>query len=98
MVSALLMAWLMENNASPPHVRAAENWHLVPVVNIARQSMHNHKDAAWLFDACGVDAHALLFADEVKKFPTPSSSLVRPSLPKPSIVPLWVAQKKMIIG
>ncbi|CAM6058744.1 unnamed protein product [Sphagnum tenellum] len=66
MVSALLMAWLMENNASPPPVRAAENWHLVPVVNIARQSMHNHKDAAWLFDACGVDAHALLFADEVE--------------------------------
>ncbi len=65
------MAWLMENNASPPHVRAAENWHLVPVVNIARQSMHNHKDAAWLFDACGVDAHALLFADEVKKFSNP---------------------------
>jgi hypothetical protein len=30
--------------------------------------MHNHKDAAWLFDACGVDAHALLFADEVKNF------------------------------
>jgi hypothetical protein len=27
--------------------------------------MHNHKDAAWLFDACGVDAHALLFSDEV---------------------------------
>lgn len=68
MVSALLMAWLMENNTSPPPVRAAENWHLVPVVNIARQSMHNHKDAAWLFDACGVDAHALLFADEVKNF------------------------------
>ncbi|CAM6010025.1 unnamed protein product [Sphagnum balticum] len=65
MVSALLMAWLMENNTSPPHVRAAENWHLVPVVNIARQSMHNHKDAAWLFDACGVDAHALVFADEL---------------------------------
>ncbi len=64
------MAWLMENNTSPPHVRAAENWHLVPVVNIARQSMHNHKDAAWLFDACGVDAHALLFADEVKNFQT----------------------------
>jgi hypothetical protein len=66
MVSALLMAWLMENNASSPPVRAAENWHLVPVVNIARQGMHNHKDAAWLFDACGVDAHALLFADEVE--------------------------------
>ncbi|CAM6032393.1 unnamed protein product [Sphagnum compactum] len=66
MVSALLMAWLMENSASPPPVRAAENWHLVPVVNIARQSMHNHKDAAWLFDACGVDAHALLFVDEVE--------------------------------
>jgi len=34
-------------------------------MNNPRQSMHNHKDAAWLFDACGVDAHALLFSDEV---------------------------------
>ncbi len=30
-----------------------------------------------------------------KKFPTPSSSLDRPSLPKPSIIPLWVAQKEI---
>jgi hypothetical protein len=64
MVSALLMVWLMEHTVAPP-VKTADKWHLVPVMNIPRQSMHNHKDAAWLFDACGVDAHALLFSDEV---------------------------------
>jgi hypothetical protein len=62
MVCALLMAWLMESTAPPAK---ANKWHLVPVVNIPRQSMHKHKDAAWLFDACGVDARALLFSDEV---------------------------------
>jgi hypothetical protein len=65
MVSALLMVWLMEHTVAPP-VKTADKWHLVPVMNIPRQSMHNHKDAAWLFDACGVDAHALLFSDEVE--------------------------------
>ncbi|KAH9551326.1 hypothetical protein CY35_09G009200 [Sphagnum magellanicum] len=65
MVSALLMVWLMEHTVAPP-VKTANKWHLVPVMNIPRQSMHNHKDAAWLFDACGVDAHALLFSDEVE--------------------------------
>jgi hypothetical protein len=64
MVSALLMVWLMEHTVTPP-VKTANKWHLVPVMNIPRRSMHNHKDAAWLFDACGVDAHALLFSDEV---------------------------------
>jgi hypothetical protein len=63
MVCALLMAWSMESTAPPAK---ANNWHLVPVVNIPRQSMHKHKDAAWLFDACGVDARALLFSDEVE--------------------------------
>jgi hypothetical protein len=62
MVCALLMAWSMESTAPPAK---ANKWHLVPVVNIPRQSMHKHKDAAWLFDACGVDARALLFSDEV---------------------------------
>lgn len=64
MVSALLMVWLLEHTVAPP-VKTADKRHLVPIMNIPRQSMHNHKDAAWLFDACGVDAHALLFSDEV---------------------------------
>jgi hypothetical protein len=45
--------------------KKTNKWHLVPVLSIPRKSMHKQKDAAWLFDACGVDARALLFSDEV---------------------------------
>jgi len=43
-----------------------ETWHAIPVIDIPRHQMHKHKDAAWLFDACGIDAGALLFADEIE--------------------------------
>jgi len=36
------------------------------MIDIPRQQMDKHKDAAWLFDACGIDARSLLFADEVR--------------------------------
>jgi hypothetical protein len=68
MVSALLTAWWMENTVlvPPPVMKKKTNkWHLVPILSIPRKSMHEHKDAAWLFDACGVDTRALLFSDEV---------------------------------
>jgi hypothetical protein len=69
MVSALLTAWWMENTVlvPPPVMKKKTNkWHLVPILSIPRKSMHKHKDAAWLFDACGVDTRALLFSDEVE--------------------------------
>lgn len=61
-MSAMCYAWFLENTV--PKVTGA-TWHAVPVIDIPRHQMHKHKDAAWLFDACGIDAAALLFADEV---------------------------------
>uniref|UniRef100_A0A7I4A6L1 Uncharacterized protein n=1 Tax=Physcomitrium patens TaxID=3218 RepID=A0A7I4A6L1_PHYPA len=63
MVSAMCYAWFLENTV--PKVTGA-TWHAVPVIDIPRHQMHKHKDAAWLFDACGIDAAALLFADEIE--------------------------------
>lgn len=62
MVTAMCYAWFLENTV--PKV-TGETWHAIPVIDIPRHQMHKHKDAAWLFDACGIDAGALLFADEV---------------------------------
>lgn len=55
-------AWFLENTV--PKV-TGETWHVVPMIDIPRHQMHKHKDAAWLFDACGIDPAALLYADEV---------------------------------
>lgn len=64
MVSAICYAWFLENTV--PKV-TGETWHAIPVINMPRYEMHKHKDAAWLFDACGIDAKTLLFADEVER-------------------------------
>lgn len=62
-VSAMSYAWLQEN--SFPSV-SGDKWHPVPMIDVPRQKMDKHKDAAWLLDACGIDAGSLLFADEVE--------------------------------
>lgn len=56
-------AWFIDNTV--PKVTGEITWHAVAVIDIPRHQMHKHKDAAWLFDACGIDPAALLFADEV---------------------------------
>lgn len=63
MVAAMSYAWLQEN--SFPTV-SGDTWHPIPMIDIPRQQMDKRKDAAWLFDACGIDAGSLLFADEVR--------------------------------
>ena len=62
MVAAMGYAWLQEN--SFPKV-SGDTWHPVPMIDIPRQQMDKHKDAAWLFNVCGIDPGAVLFADEV---------------------------------
>lgn len=62
MVAAMFYAWMQENTTSKA---ASDTWHAVPMIDIRRHLMHKHKDAVWLFDACGIDAESLLFADEV---------------------------------
>lgn len=62
MVAGLCYAWFLENTI--PKV-TGDTWHAVPVIDMPRHYMHKRKDAAWLFDACGIDAGALLFSDEV---------------------------------
>ncbi|WOL18740.1 hypothetical protein Cni_G27537 [Canna indica] len=57
MIAAICYAWLLGNREVEEVV--------VPVLNIERGRMNKHKQAAWLFNYVGVDASALLFADEV---------------------------------
>ncbi|KAG6480651.1 hypothetical protein ZIOFF_057236 [Zingiber officinale] len=58
MVAAICYAWLLQN-------REEEDVAVIPVVNIERGRMNKHEEAAWLFFHVGIDASALLFADEV---------------------------------
>ncbi|CAL9074984.1 unnamed protein product [Musa acuminata var. zebrina] len=58
MVAAICYAWLLWNREEKEVV-------VVPVENMERRRMTNHKQAAWLFYHVGIDASALLFADEV---------------------------------
>ncbi|KAG0608836.1 hypothetical protein M758_8G137000 [Ceratodon purpureus] len=62
-VAAMSYAWLQEN--SFPKV-SGDAWHPIPMIDIPRQHMDKHRDAAWLFDACGIDPGSVLFADEVE--------------------------------
>ncbi|XP_024359441.1 uncharacterized protein [Physcomitrium patens] len=62
-VSALGYAWLQENSS----LKVSGNiWYPVPMIDMPRQKMYEHKDSIWLFDVCGIDPRALLFADEVE--------------------------------
>ncbi|RWV90495.1 hypothetical protein GW17_00047294 [Ensete ventricosum] len=58
MVAAVCYAWLLWNSGEKEVV-------VVPVENMERRRMTKHKQAAWLFYHVGIDASALLFADEV---------------------------------
>jgi hypothetical protein len=42
-----------------------EGFVVVPVMNLSRERMWKHKQAAWLCHHVGVDATSLLFSDEV---------------------------------
>ena len=56
-MAAICYAWVLSSKADG---RAA-----VPVVNMQRSRMARCRQAAWLLYHVGVDASALLFADEV---------------------------------
>lgn len=59
MMAAIGYAWLLEYSATQ------QVWNPVPVINTTRQKMWEHREAAWLFYHCGLDARTLLFCDEV---------------------------------
>lgn len=68
MVAAICYAWLLENQRSKNKDKGegdGEGFVVVPVMNMSREGMWKHKQAAWLFYHVGVDATSLLFADEV---------------------------------
>lgn len=62
MVSTLCTAWLLENTMASA---TAAKWHPVPVMNIRQKEMWEHRDTAWLFHVCGIEASAVLFVDEI---------------------------------
>lgn len=59
-IAAICYAWLLENGE-----KKKESAAVVPVVNMRRGKMWKHKKGAWLFHHLGIDASALLFANEV---------------------------------
>jgi len=61
MIATLCTAWLLENTVASASVK----WHPIPVMNMRQREMWQHRDTAWLFHVCGIDANALLFVDEV---------------------------------
>ena len=61
MISTLCTAWLLENTRASASVK----WHPIPVMNMYREEMWQHRDAAWLFHVCGIESSAVLFLDEV---------------------------------
>ncbi|KAG6633198.1 hypothetical protein CIPAW_12G031800 [Carya illinoinensis] len=68
MVAAICYAWLLVNQRSKNKDKGegnGEGFVVVPVMNMSRESMWKHKQAAWLFYHVGVDATSLLFVDEV---------------------------------
>ena len=62
MISTLCTAWLLENTMASI---SSAKWHPIPVMNMCQKDMWQHRDAAWLFHVCGIDANAVLFLDEV---------------------------------
>lgn len=67
MVAAICYAWLLENSREKENSRIKDDV-VVPVINMGRARMWEHKQAAWLFHHIGIDASALIFSDEVLKF------------------------------
>lgn len=64
MVAAICYAWLLENTWVKEKSRMKEEV-VVPVINMRREMMWEHQEAAWLFHHIGIDASALMFSDEL---------------------------------
>ncbi|XP_073391594.1 uncharacterized protein [Physcomitrium patens] len=56
-------AWFLQNKVLNV---GEEPWKAVPMIEVPRHQMHNHKDADWLFDACGINVDELLYANEIE--------------------------------
>lgn len=72
MVAAICYAWLLENrkrtNKKGGEGDKTNLEFVVPVMNMRRRKMWKQQQAAWLFHHVGLDATALLFANEVPIF------------------------------
>ncbi|PKU73317.1 exopolyphosphatase PRUNE1 isoform X1 [Dendrobium catenatum] len=64
MVAAICYAWLLENTRKREKSKIKDEV-VVPVINMRRARMWEHKQAAWLFHHIGIDASALIFSDEL---------------------------------
>ncbi|KAH0460930.1 hypothetical protein IEQ34_008505 [Dendrobium chrysotoxum] len=64
MVAAICYAWLLENTRKREKSKIKDEV-VVPVINMRRERMWEHKQAAWLFHHIGIDASALIFSDEL---------------------------------
>ncbi|KAE8655197.1 Nitrate transmembrane transporter [Hibiscus syriacus] len=62
MVAAICYAWLLDKRGKKSK---GGDEVIVPVMNVRRERMWKHRQAAWLFHHVGLDATSLLFADEV---------------------------------
>ncbi|KAG0501094.1 hypothetical protein HPP92_001166 [Vanilla planifolia] len=65
MVAAICYARLLENMREKEKKRTKEEIFL-PVINMRRAGMREHKQAAWLFNHLGIDSSALMFSDELE--------------------------------
>ncbi|KAL4566630.1 hypothetical protein LXL04_030750 [Taraxacum kok-saghyz] len=71
MVAAICHAWLLDTRMrSKRHAAVAGGGGtmemVVPVLNVRREKMWKQRQAAWLFHHAGVDATAILFANEIE--------------------------------
>lgn len=70
MVSAICYAWLLDTKMRTKRNAMVDGGGdtmemVVPVLNVRRGKMWKQRQAAWLFHHAGVDASAILFANEV---------------------------------
>lgn len=65
MVAAICHAWLLGYRDRETEGGGRGECAVVPVMNVKRGSMWKLRQAAWLFHHAGLDATALLFAEEV---------------------------------
>ncbi|TYG76665.1 hypothetical protein ES288_D03G131500v1 [Gossypium darwinii] len=65
MVAAICYAWLLDNRGKKSKGGEEEGCIVVPVMNVKRERMWKHRQAAWLLHHVGLDATSLLFAEEV---------------------------------
>ncbi|XP_062116133.1 uncharacterized protein LOC133830220 [Humulus lupulus] len=68
MVAAICYAWLLENKVrkeSKTKGADEDEYVMVPVMNVKRETMWKLRQAAWLFYHVGLDVNSLFFANEV---------------------------------